>query len=109
MQGHSKDINVIKENSTSVCDGFYLEGGSSRYLYSVTFYNTVSSNSHSKENLSFHEYCNNLPKHKFLLYCKICIFLPCLKKTVETLSREQMRKTASFYEQYLDKLALKNQ
>jgi len=43
MQGHSKDINVIKENSTSICGSFYLEDGSSRYLYSVTFYKTVIS------------------------------------------------------------------
>lgn len=31
-----------------------------------------------------------------------------LKKTVETHSTEQMRKTDAIYEQYLDKLALKN-
>jgi len=30
------------------------------------------------------------------------------KKTLETLSREQMRNTDAIYEQYLDKLALKN-
>jgi len=40
MQGHSKDT-VIEENSISICGGFYLEDGSSRYLYSVTFYKTV--------------------------------------------------------------------
>jgi len=109
MQGHSKDI-VIEENSTSICGGFYFEDGSSRYLYSVMFYKTVSSNSHSKENFRFNVYCVNLPKHNFLLYCKIFIFLPCFKKKKlwKTLSREKMRKTDAIYEQYLEKLALKN-
>lgn len=68
---------------------------------------TVGSNSHSKENLRFHVYCVNLPEHKFLLYCSLHI-LNMFKKTVETLSREQMRKIDSIYEKYLEKLALKN-
>jgi len=38
MQGHSIDINVFTENSTSTCGGFHLDDGGSRYLYSVTFY-----------------------------------------------------------------------
>jgi len=28
----------FKENSTSICQGFHLDDGSSRYFYSVTFY-----------------------------------------------------------------------
>lgn len=107
MQGHLIDINIFKEDSTSTCRVFYLEDGSSRYLYGVMFYKTVISNSHSNENLRY-VYCVNLPKHKFLLYCKICIFLPWKKQTMETLSRKQMRKPDAIYLQYLDKLTLKN-